>query len=48
MVVWLIGSIIFGCVAKHIASSRGMDGGFWWGFFLWFIGLIVVACRPKD
>ena len=25
-----------------------MEGGFWWGFFLWIIGIIVVAVRPND
>ena len=25
-----------------------MEGGFWWGFFLWIIGVIIVAVRPND
>ena len=48
MFVWLIISIVCGVIAKSIASSRGMEGGFWWGFLLWIIGIIVVAVRPKD
>lgn len=44
----LLGSIVFGFVCKAIASGRGMHGGFWWGFFLWAIGVIVVAVRPNE
>ena len=44
----IIVSIICGLICKAIASNRGMDGGFWWGFFLWIIGIIVVAVRPND
>lgn len=40
--------IICGFISQAIASSRGMDGGFWWGFWLWIIGIIVVAVRPND
>jgi len=25
-----------------------MEGGFWWGFLLGVLGIIVVAVRPKD
>lgn len=25
-----------------------MEGGFWWGFFLGIIGIIIVAVRPND
>lgn len=48
VVMYLIFAIIFGFIAKHISSGRGMEGGFWWGFFLGIIGIIVVAVRPKD
>ena len=44
----IIISVIFGFVCKAISSKRGMDGGFWWGFWLWVIGIIVVAVRPND
>ena len=44
----LVGSIIFGVICKAIASSRGMEGGFWWGFLLWVIGIIIVAVRPNE
>ena len=38
---------IWGFVSKGIAYKRGMNGGFWWGFFLGVIGIMVVAVRPK-
>lgn len=39
---------IFGAIAAGVASSRNKNGGFWWGFFLGVIGIIVVALRPND
>ena len=44
----LVVSIVFGGICRAISSNRGTDGGFWWGFFLWIIGIIVVAVRPND
>lgn len=52
MVVGLIAAlvvmVIFGCISKKINNSRGRDGGFWWGFFLGVIGIVIVAVRPKE
>lgn len=39
---------IMGFISMSIASNRGMEGGFGWGFFLGIIGIIVVAIRPND
>lgn len=46
--VSLCGSLIWGIVAWKVADNRGYhkDGSFWWGFFLWFIGVIVVFSKP--
>lgn len=44
--VFLVQGLIFGFITRAIADSKGYDGGFWWGFFLGLIGLIVVAVRP--
>ena len=41
----LISCIVFGIITRCINSAKGRDGGFWWGFFLGAIGIIVVACR---
>ena len=39
---------IWGLIAMNVADSRKMKGGFWWGFFLGIVGIIVVAMRPND
>ena len=48
LITTIIVSIVFGFITKAITSSRGGEGGFWWGFFLNVIGIIVVAVRPMD
>lgn len=45
-VVAIIFGIIFGCITRKINENKGYDGGFAWGFWLGWIGLIVVACKP--
>ena len=47
-IIWMIYAFICGIVAKHISKERRISGGFWWGFFLGVIGIIVVAVRPRD
>ena len=42
---YFIGGIICGFITNAIAKNKGYSGGFWWGFFLGIIGIIVVACR---
>lgn len=37
---------ILGFVTKSISESKGYEGGFWWGFLLGILGIIVVAVRP--
>ena len=42
---------LWGFVAKQIVKSKGypesMNKGFWWGFFLGWIGLIVCLVKPQ-
>ena len=45
---WLVTALIFGFVTKAINNSRWREGGFWWGFFLGVIGIIIVAVRPNE
>ncbi len=49
--MWLVGLIvqglIFGFAAQHIAESKGYQTGFAWGFWLSWIGLLVVVARPN-
>lgn len=47
LLVYLIDGIIFGLITRHVAQSKGYDGGFCWGFFLGVIGLLVVGFRPN-
>lgn len=47
LIGYVIGGIIFGSITAHVARSKGYDGGFWWGFFLGLIGLLVVGFRPN-
>ena len=44
----IIVSLICGAISKSISDKRGIAGGFWWGFFLLVIGIIVVALMPVD
>ena len=45
LIISLIEACIFGAITKVINERHGYEGGFWWGFFLRVIGIIVVACR---
>lgn len=47
IIVYLVYMVIFGCITKYVAGSKGYDGGFFWGFFLGIIGLLVVGFRPN-
>ncbi|MBD5158742.1 MAG: hypothetical protein HDT23_00610 [Ruminococcus sp.] len=44
----LINAVIWGLITKTISRNKGYKGGFWWGFWLNIIGVIVVACRPNN
>ena len=39
---------IFGFITQSINESKGYYGGFAWGFWLGWIGIIVVACKPDN
>ena len=42
--IWLTSAIIFGIITYAIADSKGRKNGFWAGFLLGIIGLIMVLC----
>ncbi len=44
----IITGLIFGFVTKYMNENKGYEGGFWWGFFLGIIGIIVIACKPQN
>ena len=43
------GMFLWGFVSKHIVKTKGypdeLNKGFWWGFWLGWIGLIVCCCK---
>lgn len=48
LVMVLIKAVINGIIAKRVAKKRGLQHeGFWWGFYLGTIGIIVMRCCPK-
>ena len=48
LMLFFAGPCIWGAITWKVNDSKGYaSNGFWWGFFLGWIGLIVVACRPN-
>ncbi len=43
----IVSAIVLGIAARTINENKGYDGGFAWGFFLGWIGLIVVMSRDE-
>jgi len=49
LVASLFYPIICGLLTRLINKGKGYGGGFWWGFFLGVIGILVVVLKsPKD
>jgi hypothetical protein len=47
-IVGIIISCVWGAVTYSIQDNKGYsENGFWWGFFLGWIGLIVVLLKPN-
>lgn len=48
ILVCIISSIIWGIATNKVIENKGYnENWFWWGFFLWFIGLIVALTKPE-
>ena len=45
LIVRIAVGCLFGMLTKHINESKGHFGGFAWGFWLHWIGVVVVACK---
>lgn len=45
MILHLAGSLIFAGAARRVSEYRGEPDGFWWGFWLNWIGLLIVIFR---
>lgn len=48
IIINLVVACVFGVVTKLINENKGYYGGFAWGFWLGWIGIIVVACKPTN
>ena len=46
LIGYILIGIIMGYTTQYLAKCKGYEGGFWWGFFLGIIGLLVVGFRP--
>lgn len=46
--IYIILGLICGFVTKSMNEEKGYTGGFWWGFFLDILGIIVIAVRPYN
>ena len=46
--VAIIQGLICGFVAQVVSENKGYEDGFFWGFLLGIIGIIVVACKPDN
>lgn len=44
----LVWAFVWGFATKKVGENKGHDGCFWWGFWLGFIGLIIVLTKPND
>ena len=48
IIVGIIVDIICGAITYSMNESKGYEtNGFWWGFWLGLIGVIIVACKPQ-
>ena len=48
MTAVLIQAVICGIVSALVASAKGRKGGFFWGFFLSILGIIIVLFLPNE
>lgn len=47
LIGWIIVRIGLGVATKMLNEERGHRGGFWWGFILGIIGIIIVLVRKE-
>lgn len=48
LVIIFVAWVICGVVTSAINKMKGYDGGFWWGFFLGLIGILIVTFRDDN
>lgn len=44
----LLQALFFGWLSDDTAKRKGYKGGFWWGFWLSFVGFLIVVLRPDN
>lgn len=45
LIISFVIACIFGAITKTINENKGYEGGFAWGFWLSWIGIIIVSCK---
>ena len=49
LIISLLVACVFGGITQTINENKGYKGGFAWGFWLSWVGIIIVACkRPAE
>lgn len=46
--VLILFAILWACIADGIGEKKGIKSGFYWGFFLSIIGVIIVCILPNE
>ena len=44
----VVQGIIFAYLCAYVGLKKGIKTGFWWGFILSFLGLIILAILPAE
>lgn len=45
IIMYLLGALVFGYAARRVSEYRGEPDAFWWGFWLNWVGLLIVIFR---
>lgn len=48
IILYLLHGALFGCAARRVSEYRGEMDGFWWGFWLGCLGLMIVIFRSSS
>jgi len=48
IILYLLHAVLFGYAARRVTEYRSQPDGFWWGFWLGGIGLLVVIFRSNE
>ena len=48
IIFYLLHAVLFGYAARRVTEYRSQPDGFWWGFWLGGLGLLVVIFRSNE